>query len=150
MSLLEFDIPHDISKTEDFQSILTVASQDDLNKYDSYFQRMKERIEKEKLSMKEKGKILHDKFEPLAFAFFKYDFNGAPSNWFPEYKHEDYIIEWTEFIINKAYGIISDNEKEESGEEDSESEYIIKIDRIIESYNSGFIPDCFVFMNQFG
>ena len=67
-----------------------------------------------------------DRFKDLACALVVYDYHGAPSNWQPEYEHEQTIIDWAKRVMEK---------------EDPED-----IDVVIDSYKSGYIPDCFEFL----
>lgn len=73
----------------------------------------------------------------LALALAKYDFYGAPSNWYPnqhdqyyDCTHEQVILEWADWS-NK------------------QEEYNDTITDLISSYNEGLIPDAFDLMEDY-
>lgn len=153
------NVPLEIAQQDHFQKFLSVADENDLAGYDSYVERVKNKVKEEALKLKENGKELHPKFELLALALFKYDFHGAPSNWncqsySPDHKHEEVIMEWAHWVVERAYpkkesddNNESKNVKEESDSEcDDETEYAELIDKVIGQYVMGLIPDCFTFM----
>ncbi|AHA46174.1 hypothetical protein ISTM_276 [Insectomime virus] len=69
------------------------------------------------------------RFKNLALALSYYDYNGAPSNWQEEYKHEETVYDWTK-------GVMEDEDEED-------------IDEVIEVYNEGYISDCYNFMENY-
>lgn len=69
------------------------------------------------------------RFKDMALALFRYDYNGAPSNWREEYKHESIIYGWTKYVLK---------------EEDEDD-----IDEILEQYNRGLIPYCYKFLENY-
>lgn len=93
----------------------------------------------------------------LALALTKYDINGAPSNWELRYAHENVIFQWARDTLNRegalkdpaSYNRILDADplEEELGEELSPNEakdhHIGEVDKLISSYEKGFIPDAF-------
>lgn len=69
------------------------------------------------------------RFKDLVSALTCYDYHGMPSNYLPEYKHEETIIRWAEGVL--------------------ENEDPDDIDDVIDSYKQGFISDCFNFMENY-
>ncbi|ALH06751.1 hypothetical protein PMV_053 [Port-miou virus] len=109
--------------TEAFQNFLRAGSDEILaQEAGCTFEDVKQRVTE---SCKEES----DRFKNLALALSYYDYNGAPSNWQKEYKHEETIFGWTKGVLK--------NEDEED------------IDEVIEVYNKGYIPDCYNFMENY-
>nr|WRK65066.1 hypothetical protein MarFTME_021 [Marseillevirus futianmevirus] len=109
--------------TEMFQNFLKAGSQELLEEeagctYEDVKQRVANVCKKES-----------DRFKNLALALSCYDYNGAPSNWQEEYKHEETVFDWTK-------GVLEDEDEED-------------IDEVIETYNEGYIPDCYNFMENY-
>ncbi|AMQ10659.1 hypothetical protein [Brazilian marseillevirus] len=109
--------------TEVFQNFLRAGPQDLLEEeagcaYEDVKRRVSKICEKES-----------DRFKNLALALSYYDYNGAPSNWQEEYKHEKTVFDW-------AKGVLEDEDEED-------------IDDVIEAYNEGLIPNCYSFMENY-
>ena len=68
-------------------------------------------------------------FLEVALALAKYDYNGAPSNWEVQFKHEETIYDWCEWVI--------ENYKKD--------EY----SNLVKDYKAGYIPDAFEYMTEY-
>jgi hypothetical protein len=66
-----------------------------------------------------------DDFTSLSLALAKYDCKDCLGNWHPKYNHEETIFKWAKWSL-----------------ENNEPEAM----NVIEEYNTGQIPDCFVLL----
>lgn len=132
-------VPKEIVESESFQSFMSIH----YPATDTPWEEVENRVRN---FCMEKGK--DERFTLLCLGLAKYDLNGAPSNWEPQYKHEDTVFDWAEYVMmrntktKKSDKASNLNSPDEESEEESEND----VDRIIEIYKEGFIPDCFTYL----
>jgi hypothetical protein len=123
----------DLVKTPSFQQFLSVHDPNT----DASWDEVKKRVISYCIL---KGKTLDDKFVKVALGLAKYDLNGAPSNWEPQYNHENTIFDWAEWVLTHRF---------EGRDEEEIEEYEQEIDYIIETYEDGLIPDCYSLLEEY-